>query len=304
MEVSHFYSNGSRLAATLRHPATRAEGVRSPGIIVMGSWLTVKEQMPENYALRLAEHGFSALTFDFRGFGSSEGAPREVESARSKAEDILNAAAFLRTRPEIDPDRIGVLAICASASYTALALQGVSREESPIKSVAMVAPWIHNRQIAEQLYGGHAAVSERLARAAAARERYARTSDVEYVLAASAEDSSAAMYAPGAVFDYYLNPKRGAIPSWGGRFAVMSWSEWLASDFVALAAGFSLPLCVVTGEGTATPGGVKQFVRALPGSAQVVTGEGSQFDFYDDPRTVQFASERAVEHFHETLRRA
>ena len=301
MEALTFHSNGSKLVATLRSPTANGKGVPSPGILVMGSWLTVKEQMAENYARLLAELGFATLTFDFRGFGASEGGPREVESARSKAEDILNAAAFLRTRPEIDPRRIGVLAICASASYCALALQGMPAEECPIQSAAMVAPWIHDRAIIERLYGGPAAVAERLARASAAREHYAKTGAVEYIAAASATDSSAAMYAPGDVYDYYLNPQRAALPSWGGRFGVMGWTEWLEADFVALGPGFSVPLCVVTGEGTATPDGVRRFVRGLPRPAEVVSSDGTQFDFYDNPQNVRFAAERAAGHFRKTF---
>jgi hypothetical protein len=41
--------------------------VRQPAVIVTGSWLTVKEQMPETYALRLVERGYTVFTFDFTG---------------------------------------------------------------------------------------------------------------------------------------------------------------------------------------------------------------------------------------------
>src|SRR5262249_20935804 len=44
-------------------------------VVITGSWLTVKEQMARTYALRLAEQGITAFTFDFSGFGQSGGAP-------------------------------------------------------------------------------------------------------------------------------------------------------------------------------------------------------------------------------------
>ena len=50
-----------------------------PTVVVTGAWLTVKEQMPRTYALRLAEQGITAFTFDFTGFGQSGGAPRQLE---------------------------------------------------------------------------------------------------------------------------------------------------------------------------------------------------------------------------------
>ena len=96
MEPITFNSQGSRLTGTVYTPQNAS--VRRPAIVVTGSWLTVKEQMPSNYAPLLAEQGLLAMTFDFRGFGESEGEPREVESAKSKAEDLRNAIAYLRTR--------------------------------------------------------------------------------------------------------------------------------------------------------------------------------------------------------------
>lgn len=207
MESVTFFSQGSKLVGHFY----RAEEAKKPGpaIIVVGSWLTVKEQMPSNYAPIAAEAGLSALTFDFSGFGESQGPPREVESARRKAEDIRHAALFLRTREDVDPERIGVLAICASAGYTAAA----SIDEPAIRSVAMVAPWLHDAAIVKEIYGGEEGVATRLAKAQVSRERYASTGLVDYVPAASNVDPSAAMYWTGDALDYYLNPNRGAIPS-------------------------------------------------------------------------------------------
>ena len=142
-----FESHGAKLAGRLYLPSL-PDGQRPPVIIVMGSWMTVKEQMPANYAPLLAEAGSAALTFDFRGFGKSEGSPREVESAQRKAEDIRAAVAFLRQNDQVDGQRVGVLPICASSMYTVMAAQ----QEPGIKSVAMVAPWIHNSNRAAHLW--------------------------------------------------------------------------------------------------------------------------------------------------------
>ncbi len=295
METVTFYSQGSKLVGNF-HPAAGAMR-RGPAVAVLGSWLTVKEQMPSRYAPLLADAGFAALTFDFRGFGESEGEPREVESARSKAEDIGNAISFLRTRKDVDPDRVGVVAICASAGYTALAMVN----EPAIRSVAMVAPWLHDAAIVREVYGGEAGVADRLAKARAARERYVTSGTVEYVPAASDVDPAAAMYWKGDFLDYYLNPRRGRVPQWGGRFAVMAWKEWLEFDPIALARRLRAPVRIVTSEGSATPGGARRFEACLEAPHDVVWTKGTQFDFYDDPATVAFAAGRAVEHLGRTL---
>jgi alpha/beta superfamily hydrolase len=37
--------------------------------------------MADRYARELAARGFAALSFDFTGFGASDGEPRDLESA-------------------------------------------------------------------------------------------------------------------------------------------------------------------------------------------------------------------------------
>lgn len=291
-----FDSQGVKLVGNLLLPAGQSAS-RLPAVLVTGSWLTVKEQMPARYAALLAEADYAALTFDFRGFGESEGTPREVESARMKAQDIRAAVRFLQSRAELDPARVGSLSICASTGYTVMAAQ----DEKNIKSMAMVAPWLHNQAIVEAIYGGPEGVADRKRRAQAARERFATTGSVEYVVAASNSDPTAAMYWEGDALDYYLNPARGAIPEWGNRFALMAWTEWLELDPIALAPDHRVPTRIVSGEQTATPGGAKQFSGAMTAAHDLLLLDGTQFDFYDNPKTVGAAAAAAVEHFRSTL---
>jgi hypothetical protein len=291
MESVHFYSQGARLSGHLYRSS-----VEGAAVVVVGAWLTVKEQMPSNYAPLLAAAGVTALVFDYHGFGESGGEPREVESATKKSEDIRNAAVFLAGRMA-HPARVGVLAICGSAGYTAVA----SVEDPVIRSIVMVAPWLHDAGIVRAIYGGEDGVNTRLARAQAARERYVASGEVEYVKAASNTDPTAAMYWEGDFLDYYLNPQRAAIPQWGGRFATMAWTEWLRFDPIAVAPRIGVPVRIVTSEASATPQGAKAFAAGLAGPHDLVWTSGTQFDFYDRPSTVRFAADRAVEHFSRTL---
>jgi hypothetical protein len=154
------------------------------------------------------------------------------------------------------------------------------------KSAVMVAPWLHDAGIVREVYGGEDKVQERLAQARAARGKYAKTGQIDYVKAASNSDPSAAMYWPGEALDYYLNPERGKVPEWGGRLASMAWEEWLTFDPISIASGVRAPVRLVTGEGSATPGGARKFESALGGPHDSVWIEGNQFEFYDDPGRV------------------
>jgi pimeloyl-ACP methyl ester carboxylesterase len=290
METVQFFSQGSKLTGHLHlpdEPARRA-------IVVAGSWLTVKEQMASTYARELAKAGFAALAFDFRGFGASEGEPREVESPMQKAEDLRNAAAYLASRF----DRVGALVICASAGYLTVALA----DDEVIRSAVLVAPWLLDAETVRAIYGGEAGVAARLEASRAARRRYAVTGELDYVKAASNTDPSAAMYWEGDFLDYYLNPKRGRVPEWGGRFAPLAWQEWLGFDPIPLAAKARVPMRIITSEGSATPGGAKKYLERLKTPHDAVWLDGDQFRFYDDPPTVAASVGHAVAHFEETLR--
>src|SRR5919106_1248412 len=84
---------------------------RSPIVLVVGSWLTVKEQMSLLYARRLVEAGYNAFIFDFSGFGESRGEPRQVEMPSRKIGDLRAAVEFLRTVGFVDAERIGAVGV-------------------------------------------------------------------------------------------------------------------------------------------------------------------------------------------------
>lgn len=286
-ELVRFSSAGERLAGHLYRPAD-GEGPH-PGVVVLGSWTTVKEQMAGRYAAELARRGFAALAFDPRGYGESGGGPRNVESAAMKMTDVAAAVAFLRRDRRIASDSVGALGICAGGGYVA----GATTNTPGVGAVALVAPWLHDAQMVEAIYGGASGVKERLDLAAAARAHYESTGEVEYVPAVSTTDESAAMYGP---FDYYTDSKRGAIEAWPNAFATMAWTEWLTFDPHPFAAKQKAPLLMVHSEQAALPDGARRFHAAAGKSAPIHWLEGTQFDFYDNPETVTAATNAVAEH--------
>ncbi len=288
-----FFSDDARLAGNLYYPVDGPAG-RRPAIVVTGTWTSVKEQMANRYAAQLARRGLIALSFDFAGFGMSGGELREVESAERKARDIRNAVSFLANHLAVNGEQIGALAVCASAMYAALA----ATMDDRIRSLALVAPWLHDALLVEEVYGGAVGVRERLRAADKAAARYQRTGVVEYVPVVDPDDPRAAM---SMAADFYLDPARGKLPEWPNRFAVMAWREWLMFDAIALADRIRKPTLIVHSETAAIPDGARRFYAALRRPKRLVWQRGTQFDFYDDPDTVDQAVAHAADHFQHTL---
>jgi fermentation-respiration switch protein FrsA (DUF1100 family) len=291
-----FTSEGDTIVGNLFLPASYARGAKLPLIVVTGSWLTVKEQMPNLYARRLADRGFAALTFDFRGFGESEGSPRQYESPARKTVDIRNAVAFARTLPVTESDRIGGLAICASAGYMARAIA----DGTPLRAFVTVAAWLHDAGTVGVFYGDTEGVTHRLGLAKAAREKFERTGEVDYVAAYDPNNNDAAMFFP---LDYYANPDRGAVAQWTNRFAVMSWSEWLTYDALVSARSIAVPTLMVHSDESAYPDNVRRFFAELAGPKDLVWTRGAQTDFYDKDPYVAKAVDAATAHLSRTLGR-
>lgn len=286
-----FTSEGLTLSADLYLPAGFDEHKQYPVVMVTGSWTTVKEQMPGLYARKLAAKGLVALAFDFRFNGASEGQPRHFESPENKIIDFKNVVSYISALPFANKDQLYGLGICASAGYLARA----AAEDSRIKRIGLVAPWLHNAAIVREVYGGEEGVQSRIEAGRKAKVKYAANGEMEYVVAVSETDNRAAMYGP---FTYYLDKTRGAIPAWPNQLAVASWPEWLEFDGIRIASSLTTPTLLVHSEEGAIPHGAKQFYQQLKSPKKdFIWTSGNQFDFYDNETTVNFSVDKVVDWF-------
>ena len=64
----------------------------------------------------MADKGFVTLAYDRRYRGESGGAPRAWESPFHKVEDLKAAVVYLKSRPDVDPNRVSILVICQGSS--------------------------------------------------------------------------------------------------------------------------------------------------------------------------------------------
>jgi hypothetical protein len=83
------------------------------GVVVAGTWTSVKEQTADRYAEEPTRRGYAAPAFDFTGYGESQVEPRDYESPALKVRDLRAAADFLSAHPVVDAGQWGVLGVYA-----------------------------------------------------------------------------------------------------------------------------------------------------------------------------------------------
>ena len=109
-KVTFYNRYGITLAADLYAPKD-AQGSLA-AIAVCGPFGAVKEQASGLYAQQMAERGFLAIAFDPSFTGESGGEPRYVASPDINTEDFQAAVDYLSVRPDVDPEKIGIIGIC------------------------------------------------------------------------------------------------------------------------------------------------------------------------------------------------
>ena len=287
MQAIELNTEVGKLAANLYLP----KGVEKPPVVIVtGAWTTVKEQMPANYAQALADKGYAAITFDFRGWGQSKDATPYLEDPTRKIQDIravINAVAQLK---QINGNKIAGLGICASSGYMLDAVSGNVK----ISSVAVVAPWLHDKAMATAIYGGEESVKNLLTIA----DKAQHSNEPMLIEAASLTNEDALMFqAP-----YYTEADRGLIKEYDNKYNVASWTGWLNYDAQQGAKSQDKPVLLVASEAMALPAGAHQYLGAAGKNVTSVwLDDVSQFDFYDQPKAISDAVNAVTGFFNKTL---
>lgn len=100
-----FESHGTSCAAWLYRP----DGVGAPPVVVMAHGFgAVRTMRLDAYAERFADAGFAVLVFDYRGWGDSDGRPRNVLDVAAQHEDWRAAVAHARSLDGVDRDRVAL----------------------------------------------------------------------------------------------------------------------------------------------------------------------------------------------------
>jgi fermentation-respiration switch protein FrsA (DUF1100 family) len=244
-----FTSAGLKIAGNLYTPSGAGP---HPAIVVGHPASGVKEQAAGLYARLLAEQGFVTLAFDAAYQGESEGEPRGLEDPAQRVEDLKAAVSLLSVRPEVDPDRIGALGICASGGYVIPA----AATDHRIRAVATVSAADIGRQFRSGADGSQdpAVIQGLLDAAAAARTAEARGEGVAMfpIFPATEEEARAGGEHVFEGWEYYCTD-RARHPRSAKAFPLLSIDRIAAFDafrFIDLIA--PRPLLMIVGRAAVT----------------------------------------------------
>jgi hypothetical protein len=136
-----FYSEGVQLRGDLFLPDGLAANERRPGIVLCHGYTGVRSlYLPDNARL-LTEAGYVVLTFDYKGWGDSDG-PKSRLSPYGRVIDSQAALTFLGAQPMVDPDRLGLY----GTSYGGATVVWTAAVDPRVRCVVSVVGIGHGRR--------------------------------------------------------------------------------------------------------------------------------------------------------------
>ena len=150
------FSEGTRMAASIFAPAAGAPAGGYPSILLCHGWGGLMEHL-ERFAEKFARHGYLAMTFDYRGWGGSDGriipasgaqrlleagerdlkvrVLREIVDPIDRTADVTACLAFLSSEPDVDRTRIGIWGTSYGAGHAVYTAANDDRVKAAVAQI-------------------------------------------------------------------------------------------------------------------------------------------------------------------------
>ena len=215
-----FYSEGFKLIGDIYVPDGLPSGEQRAAVLLCHGYTGVKDlYLPDN-AKTLNDAGYVVMTFDYKGWGESEGT-RSRLAPYSRVADVQAAMTYLGIQPEADADRIGLYGTSyggATVSWTG----AVDQRAKCIVSVVGIghgARWMSRvRRVDEWFDLQERSKEDREKRASTGESEYVDRSEILLPDRQSAELAAAARRnnpaAVGTIPLEYVDDTIGFNPEW------------------------------------------------------------------------------------------
>ncbi|KAL1801718.1 hypothetical protein ACET3X_002060 [Alternaria dauci] len=121
-----------------------------PAVIVNGAFMCPKEVFAASIAAWFGHHGVTALVYDARSLGTSDGLPRSDLDPQKMAEDNSDAVTFLLNEGWVDPNRIAVWGFFYSSAI-ALEAAAFDKRIKAVISQGLMPEWYLHEDDQESL---------------------------------------------------------------------------------------------------------------------------------------------------------
>jgi pimeloyl-ACP methyl ester carboxylesterase len=130
-----FLSGSERCAAWLYRPDGPG---RHACVVLAHGFGGVRHARLDAFAERFSRAGFTALVFDYRHFGDSEGEPRQLVDIPRQLDDWRAAIAFARSLDGVDPERVALWGTSLSGGHVAV----LASQDQRIAAAISQAPFM------------------------------------------------------------------------------------------------------------------------------------------------------------------
>jgi fermentation-respiration switch protein FrsA (DUF1100 family) len=292
----NFESEGVTLAGHLYRPPSAAAGEPTPGVVLCGPISSVKEQTVPHYAERLADAGYTALTFDPRRYGESGGEPRHRYDPNAVIADFANAVNYLLTKADVDATRVGVIGVCMGGGYAV----SVGARDKRLKAVVSIAGGYDIGGTFQQFLGvdGFAAYYKAINELV---QRQYETGQIAYIPTTAKKLSAnvpVAALANEEAYGYYDRTRRADAPNWSDTMTADSLLPYFIYNGVAHASLVApTPLMIIHGTTDAAllPEYAQQAYGAAQGRKELIWIEThNHIELYDQNPYVSEAASQAI----------
>jgi uncharacterized protein len=291
-----FPSMGEPLAGHLYRPPGAAEDERTAAVALCGPISSVKEQTLPHYAERLADAGYTALTFDPRGFGGSGGEPRARYDPWAVIEDFHSAVSHLLTRDDVDPDRLAIVGVCMGGGYAV----SLGARDKRLKAVVAVAGGYDIGGTFQKGFGvdGFAGYLRTINDLVQTQYENGEIKYVPTIAHGLDEETPIAAMPNDEAFEYYDRTHKSETPSWSAQLTADSLPTYFAYNAVA-AAPLVAPTPLLVIHGTTDAALLPEYAQAAYDAAQgtkelVWIETHNHVELYDQDPYVSEAARHAV----------
>lgn len=262
-------------SAGVRCAATHFAGDEGAPVVVLAHGLAgTQDAGMFPFAEAFAAAGLHAVTFDYRGFGASDGSPRQVVSLAGQVADLDAAIDAAKRLPGVDPARVVLWGISLGGGHVV----SVAAARTDVTAVVSVVPMVDGLAAAK-LATKHHTPGQLLAStgrgmASAVRRRVGRGPAMIPVVARPGE--TGALTLEGAYEDYLAI----AGPTWRNEIAADVVMELGTRAPAKAAASLTVPWLVQVADFDRSAPLQAAMKAAFAGRAEVRHYPGDHFDLF------------------------